>query len=68
MSPDFRKFYCTTRVSDGFALVLGYQNTFWPCFILTLNRYDIQYTEQGSKQREKKQRKKRQYFLTALYT
>ena len=31
MSPDFRKFLCTTHVSDGFLLVLGDQNTFWPC-------------------------------------
>ena len=31
LSPDFRKFWCTTRVSDGFAPVLRDQNTFWPC-------------------------------------
>ena len=31
VSRDFCKFYYTTHVSDGFALTLGDQNTFWPC-------------------------------------
>ena len=31
MSPEFHKFWCTTRVSDGFALALGDRNTFQPC-------------------------------------
>ena len=25
--------FCTTHASDGFVLVLGDQNTFWPCLL-----------------------------------
>ena len=35
--PDFRIFWCTTCVSDGFVLALGDQNTFWPCYFIRFN-------------------------------
>ena len=36
---EFLKIWCTTHVSDGFALALGDQNTFWPCFLLPTNSH-----------------------------